>query len=152
MEDISFIENFKPQNPDFVQLIHKKLEGQHFMRLIGFDLTKIEAGYVEGEAPLIQALTQQDGLVHGGITATVADIVTGFAAFTLVKPTDRVVTADLKVSYFKPGKGEKIIAKGKVVKAGSRLHFCECDIFVSDKGNFTLIAKAYSIMAVLNKA
>jgi uncharacterized protein (TIGR00369 family) len=130
-------------------LIEDKLSRQYFMNHIGFSLTKMEAGYIEGEAPLAGFLLQQDGRVHGGVTATVADVVTGFAAFSLVSPDDRVVTADLKVSFFSPGRGERIFARGWVEKPGSRLHFCVAEIYTVKGEEFVLIAKANAIMAVI---
>jgi uncharacterized protein (TIGR00369 family) len=147
--------NFEPpylydaQNPLYPQLIAEKLTRQHFMRHLGFTLTRINPGYIEAEAQLIEELRQQDGKVHGGVTATAADLVTGFAAFTLVKPDDRVVTSDLKISYFAPGIGDKIFARGWVIKPGSRLHYCEGEVYVIKGGEYKLIAKATAIMAVL---
>src|ERR1017187_417616 len=113
---------YQSKNPDFKALIADKITRQHFMKHIGFEITCIEAGYVEGSAPLVSFLRQQDGRVHGGVTATVADLVTGFAAFSLVSPDDRVVTSDLKVSYFSPGTGDMIFGRGWVIKPGKRLH------------------------------
>src|SRR5690348_10948246 len=94
--------NYESRNPNFKDLVADKLTRQHFMKLMGFTLTKIEAGYIEGEAILDQKLQQQDGFVHGGVTSTVGDIVTGFAAFSLVDKDDRVVTSNLNVSYYAP--------------------------------------------------
>ena len=140
---------YEAQNPEFKKLIEDKLSRQHFMHHNGFELTKILPGYAEASAPLKQHLLQQDGLVHGGVTATIADLVTGFAAFSLVKKDDRVVTSDLKVSYFSPGRGDTVFARGWVIKAGSRLHYCESEIYVIKDGEYNLIAKGYSIMAVI---
>lgn len=142
--------NHQSRNPNFKDLITDKLTRQHFMKLMGFDLTKIEAGYIEGEAILDQKLQQQDGLVHGGVTSTVADIVTGFAAFSLVDKDDRVVTSNLNVCYYAPGKGEKIFARGWVTKPGARLHYCEGEVYVVRNGEHHLIAKVNSIMAVIH--
>jgi uncharacterized protein (TIGR00369 family) len=141
---------YESKNPDFKALIADKLSRQYFMNHIGFDLTHIEAGYIEGSAPITQFLRQQDGRVHGGVTATVADLVTGFAAFTLVGPDDRVVTADIKISYFSPGLGDTIFGRGWVIKPGKRLNFCEAEIFTFKDGEKTLIAIATAIMAVIH--
>ena len=141
--------NHVSRNPNFKELIADKLTRQHFMKLMGFELTKIEAGYIEGEALLDQKLQQQDGMVHGGVTSTVADIVTGFAAFSLVDKDDRLVTSNLNVSYYAPGKGEKIFARGWVSKPGGRLHYCEGEVYVIRNDEYHLIAKVNSIMAVI---
>ncbi len=129
--------------------IAAKLTGQHFMHHIGFSITRIDAGEVAGEMPIAPFSLQQMGYVHGGITATLADIVAGFAAYTCT-PLDRnVVTSSLHIQYFAPGYGESLRAVGKVVKAGSRLHYCESEVYVRDGQEERLIARAISTMAVV---
>lgn len=129
--------------------IQEKLKGQHFMHHIGFEITVIEEGHVEGEMPLAPFTKQQMDYVHGGVTATVADIVAGFAAYTKSPLESNVVTSNLQVMYHYPGQGERLRAVGRVVKAGSRLHYCESDIYVVKGSESTLIAKATSTMVVV---
>ena len=125
--------------------IRRKLVGQHFMHLIGADLTSITPGRIEAELPLGQQHQQQRGFVHGGLTATMADLVAGFAAVTLIPDNYGLVTSDLKVSYLNPGVGRRLKAIGWVLKAGRRLHFCEAEVWCDD----VLIAKATATMAVI---
>lgn len=129
--------------------IQEKLKGQHFMHHIGFEITRIEKGHVEGEMPLAPFTKQQLDYLHGGVTATVADIVAGFAAYTMSPLDQNVVTSNLQVMYYYPGQGERLRAVGRVVKAGSRLHYCESEIFVYRQGEPTLIAKATATMVVV---
>ena len=140
----------KTYNPDFEKDIRLKLERQGFMKLLGFNVTKIEVGRVEGELMLEPHHLQHKGFTHGGVTATLSDIVAGFAAVSLVPKDHHVVTAEIKVSYFHPGVGDKLIAKGYVVKPGRKLNFCESEIFII-KGNEDplLIAKASATMATI---
>ncbi|MES2617168.1 MAG: PaaI family thioesterase [Bacteroidota bacterium] len=139
-----------PKNPHYEQTIREKLKDQHFMRHIGFNLTHIQPGEVEGELILEQHHKQQNGFLHGGVTATVADLVMGFAAYTLVDTNEGTVTSDLKVAYMRPGLGQKIIGRGKVIKAGNLLFYCEADIIsVDEKGAETLIARGYSTMCAI---
>lgn len=125
--------------------IRRKLERQHFMHHIGADLTRIEAGRVEAELPLQQQHQQHAGFAHGGLVATMADLVAGFAAVTLVAEGIGVVTVELKISYLHPGVGQRLRAVGWVLKAGRRLHFCESEVWCDD----LLIAKATATMAVV---
>ncbi|WP_223649821.1 PaaI family thioesterase [Hymenobacter psoromatis] len=135
-----------PENPaDLEARIREKLKRQHFMHLIGADLTRIEPGRVEAELALGQQHQQQRGFAHGGLVATMADLAAGFAAVTLVPEWVGVVTSDLKVSYLNPGVGQRIKAIGWVLKAGRRLHFCEAEVWCDD----VLIAKASATMAVI---
>ena len=133
---------------DLVARIRRKLVRQHFMHLIGADLTVITPGRVEAELALAEQHLQQRGFAHGGLTATMADLVAGFAAVTLVADNFGVVTSDLKISYFNPGVGQRIKAIGWVLKAGRRLHFCEAEVWCDD----VLIAKASATMAVIEPA
>lgn len=132
-------------DPDLVARIRRKLERQHFMHLIGADLTRIEPGRVEATLVLGQQHLQQRGFAHGGLVATMADLAAGFAALTLVPEGVGVVTSDLKVSYLNPGIGTRMKAIGWVLKAGRRLHFCEAEVWCDE----VLIAKASATMAVL---
>lgn len=136
-------------NPNFKTRIERFLERQHFMKLVGFELNVIEAGTTEGWLELRQEHQQQTGLVHGGVTATLADIVAGFAAYTLVPEDQHVVTGEIKISYFAKGKGQKLHAIGRVLKQGRRLNFCEAEVWCIDGEKRTLIAKATTTMATI---
>ncbi|HYE77295.1 MAG TPA: PaaI family thioesterase, partial [bacterium] len=102
------------RNPDFRQTIADKLTRQHFLRLIGFSLTEIDPGCVTGRLELQQHHQQQAGFAHGGLVATVADTVAGFAAVTLAAPGEQMVTVELKISYLHPGVGTALWGVGTV--------------------------------------
>jgi len=140
----------RTKNPAFRETILRHLERQEFMKHIGCRLTVIEPGYVEAVIDLDIIHQQQIGLVHGGVTATIADVAAGFAGFTLVAPDEHTVTAEIKVSYFTKGLGHRLRAVGRVVKPGRSIHFCEADVFCEDQhGVETLIARATTTMAVI---
>ncbi|ARS35110.1 PaaI family thioesterase [Pontibacter actiniarum] len=140
----------KTYNPDYEADIRVKLERQEFMRLLGFNVTKIEVGRIEGELVLEEKHRQHKGFTHGGVIATLADVVAGFAAVSLVPRDHNVVTAEIKVSYFHPGLGDKLLAKGYVVKQGRKLNFCEAEIYaVKGTAAPLLIAKASTSMATI---
>ncbi|AHJ98495.1 PaaI family thioesterase [Hymenobacter swuensis] len=128
--------------------IRRKLTRQHFMHHIGADLTRIEEGRVEAELLLQQQHQQHSGFAHGGLVASMADLVAGFAAVTLVPEGTGVVTVELKTSYLHPGVGQRLRAVGWVLKAGRRLHFCEAEVWC----DALLIAKATATMAVVEPA
>ena len=133
---------------DLEARIRRKLIRQHFMHLIGADLTVITPGRVEAEVTMAQQHQQQRGFAHGGLIATLADLVAGFAAVTLIPDNFGLVTSDLKISYLHPGVGQQLKAIGWVLKAGRRLHFCEAEVWCDG----LLIAKASATMAVIEPA
>jgi uncharacterized protein (TIGR00369 family) len=137
-------------NPDYKKRIELFLERQYFMKHIGFRLNVIEEGRTEGWLDLQQMHQQQKGLVHGGVTATVADIVAGFAAYTVVPADWHVVTAEIKISYFKAGMGDQLYAKGWVLKQGRKVNFCEAEVYIVKGDKKSLIAKATTTMACIH--
>lgn len=140
---------FIPKNSEYVQVVRKKLLGQELMKHLNIALSEIKPGYTEVDMPFETIHQQQDGYVHGGLTGAVADIVSGFAAYTLVAESERVVTADIRTSYLRPGVGQRIWAKGWVVKPGKNFFFCEAEVYIIRDDSKVLIAKSSSTMAVI---
>lgn len=136
-------------NTQYRERVEEFLKRQHFMHHIGFKLDVVEYGRTEGRMPVQQIHKQQKGLIHGGLIATLADIVAGFAAYTVVPEDHHVVTGEIKISYFKPGNGDEIIARGYVVKSGRKLQFCEAEISTVQDGKESLIAKATTTMVTI---
>lgn len=141
--------NFTSKNPKFKERITDQLTRQNFMHHLEFNLYKLEEGRMEGELQVEPIHFQQDGFVHGGVIATVADIVAGFSAMSLVKEDQGVVTGEIKISYYSKGDGDKLKAVGKVVKAGSRMNFCEAEVYSIKDGREKLIAKATTSMITI---
>ncbi|SFC14244.1 uncharacterized domain 1-containing protein [Flexibacter flexilis DSM 6793] len=139
----------KALNPDFKAAVEAKLGGQHFMHLFGFKLTTIEEGRTEGWLDINKNHQQNIGFLHGGLVATMADIVAGFAASTLVPANYHVVTGEIKISYLNPGIGQKAHAIGWVLKQGRRMHFCEAEVWCINNGERKMVAKASATMVVI---
>ena len=139
----------KEINQEFIDQVKSYLQKQHFMRLVGFEITQISEGKAAGQLVLKPDHLQQLGMVHGGLTATLADIVCGFAGYTMVPEGHHVVTAELRTSYLRPGRGTKLEAQGTVLKSGNSLVFCESEIWALDNDQRVLIAKASAVLAII---
>lgn len=144
------MQEHKVFNPEFRSRVEAFLKRQHFMKLVGFRLDSVAAGRTAGWLDIGPQHKQQTGLVHGGVIATLADVVAGFAAYTLVPESNHVVTAELKISYLQRGRGQKLHAIGTVLKAGKKLSFCESEVWSIHNGDRKLIAKASATMAVID--
>lgn len=142
--------SFKIQNPQFKEAIIDKIKGQHFMHHIGFEINTIEPGLIVGGMPILLHLKQNTGFLHGGLVATLCDIVAGFSASSLLAAGEHVVTGELKVSYLNPGIGNYVEAKGYVLKQGRKVYFCEAEIRTHQAGGEVLIAKASTTMIVVS--
>jgi acyl-coenzyme A thioesterase PaaI-like protein len=84
--------------------------------------------------------------------ASMVDHTMGTAAQTLA-PDDRwVITAELKTSLLRPGKGVKLVCEAVVIKPGRTLSFTEGEVFAIDaQGQRTLVMKASATMALVAK-
>jgi uncharacterized protein (TIGR00369 family) len=137
------------RNSAYKSRVEKYLERQHFMKHVGITLDVIEPGKTEASLKVLEIHKQQKGLLHGGVIATLADIVAGFAAYTLVPEDYNVVTGEIKISYLRPGTSDQIYAKGWVLKSGSKLNFCEAEVWQHTDGGDELLAKASASMITL---
>ena len=85
------------------------------------------------------------GSVHGGVLATMADVVMLVAVFSNMKEgAEPAGTADLNITYLRPAHGEKIYADARVIKRGRQLATVEVDI-TDDEGR--LCAKSRLLYA-----
>ncbi len=139
----------KSENPRFREYVQLKISRNEFIRTLGFHINVIEEGRVEGILNSDKKLEQQNGYFHGGVISSLCDMACGYAAYSLVEEGAQVFTVELKVSYLRKGIGERLLAKGQVIKAGNNFHFCEAEIFAENNGEKKLIAKSSSTMAVV---
>lgn len=123
---------FITQDPNFVERTRHSFSAQNIMALLGAELASVEPGFCEIQLPFRDDLTQQDGFFHAGVTSTIADSAGGYAGFTLMPTQSRVLTVEFKINLLRPAAGRRMIAKGRVVRAGRSLTFTEVTITTGD--------------------
>ncbi|MBU8906172.1 PaaI family thioesterase [Desertibacillus haloalkaliphilus] len=69
-----------------------------------------------------------EGVLHGGVTFTLADVAMGHAASPPENGIQQCVTSELKINYLSPAKGRKLIAESNVIKRGRKLITMEAKI------------------------
>ncbi len=143
------MKKLESRNPNFRAYVELMVSRNKFMNWMGFRMTKIEAGYLEGELDFKDTLEQQNGWLHGGATATILDMIQGFASYSMVEEGQKIFTVEAKVSYFNPGDAQKFYARGGVIKPGKRFHFCEAEVYYLKNGEEVIVAKGSATMAVI---
>jgi uncharacterized protein (TIGR00369 family) len=131
-----------PTDPDFRARVEASFARQGLMGSLGARLTRVEPGECEIRLPYSPALSQQDGFFHAGAIGSIADSAGGYAAFTLMDASDRVLTVEYKLNLLAPARGELAIARGQVVRAGRTLTVARIDVFAVASGVETLCAAA----------
>jgi uncharacterized protein (TIGR00369 family) len=131
---------FKPRDPDFQSRCRTAFSGQPFMDFIGAELVHLSPGHCHIEVPHRRELLQQHGYFHGGITATIADNAAGIAAVTLFDAQSEPLTVEFKVNLIAPARGDRLIARGRVIKPGRTLSICQAEVFGVSDGEEILVA------------
>ncbi len=137
------------RNPVFAADARANFGRQAFMRLLGAEIADLGSGYCEVHLPFRQDLTQQHGYFHGGVVATLADVASGYAAFTALEAGATNVTVEFKLNLLAPARGAKLVARGTVVKAGQTLTVCRSDVFGEEDQVRTLCATALATFMAL---
>ena len=130
---------------------------QGFPAAIGFKVDQAAYGIFETRLKIRPDHIQQDGFVHAGVIATMADHTAGYAAYTTVSEAFRILTIEFKINFFKPAVGRHIICKSKVVNNGKTIKVSESELFSLTENQEKLVAKAMVTLiavasTVLNKS
>ena len=99
------------------------------MRTLGAVLESMDAGSVTISCAFDEGLTQQHGLIHGGVVASLVDVACGYAALSVMPEDREVLTVEFKVHFLKPAKTDRVVAIGQVIQAGRTLTVCEGSVF-----------------------
>ena len=120
-----------------------------FHNLLGMDIKRYDVDGVEVvvkmKPELIGNIHQQ--ILHGGVTATVLDVVGGLTAFSglvasredwsieeLERRIQTLGTIDLRIDYLRPGRGEIFTGTGTVIRAGNRVSVSRMELH-NEKGD-----------------
>ena len=134
----------------FAERVRASFTKQHAMALIQATLPVVEAGLSEIHLPHWEGVEQQHGFVHGGVVGMIADSAAGYAAMTLVSASSSVLTVEYKMNLVAPADGEKLIARGKVVRLGKTLIITQAEVFAVKDGQEKLCALMQQTIMVMH--
>jgi uncharacterized protein (TIGR00369 family) len=120
-----------------------------FIADLGLRLDSLKPGSCTSVLLLQQRHLQQDGFVHAGVQATVADHTAGAAAASLLPPGQIVLTAEFKINLLRAAKGERLICRSTVLKPGTQLSVVESEVFCVASGTEQLVSKATATIAIV---
>lgn len=112
-----------------------------FNRGVGIRIAKVHKDGVTIEIPLREDLLNGSGVLHGGVTATIADVAVGMAIARHFGGTRQATTVELKVNYFRPVSEGKVVARSRLLRVGNHLVIGSVDIR-DDRKNFAGFAIA----------
>src|SRR5260370_33785135 len=97
---------------------HDSLPATDFNKYLGIRLVRRHADGMTIECRLRKELLNFSGVLHGGVTATLADVAVGQA---LTKQGRKSTTVELKINYLRPGTGRKCTARSQWLRCGTTL-------------------------------
>jgi uncharacterized protein (TIGR00369 family) len=141
----------KELSSDWYQHLEKDFV-QGFPAFCGFEVTLVDDGIFHTQLQVRNEHQQQDGFVHAGVMATMADHTAGYASYTTVSEKFRILTVEFKINYFKPALGPLIVCRSKVVNNGKTIKVTESEVFSVTDGMEKLVSKGmFTQMAVASE-
>jgi|SRR6185436_8798681 len=134
---------------DYLERIRSSFAKQGLMTTIGATLGEVSPGRVEIVLRPHPAISQQHGFVHAGAISAIADSAAGYAALSLMPAGRGVLTTEFKINLVAPAVGDRMIARGKVVKAGRTLTLAQTEVFAESGGQEKLIALLTATMMTI---
>ena len=143
---------FESRNPDFEAAVRDSFGRQGLMATLGAELVEVGPGQAVIAADYHDRLGQQHGFFHGGVIGAIADSAGGYAAFSLMPPESTVLTVEYKMNIVAPGRGQRLIARGAVIRPGRTLTTSRADVFAVEDGAETLCATMLQTLMRLDAA
>lgn len=140
------VPDFQVRNPGFEADVRATFARQSFMKMIGAEIARLAPGAVQIDLPCGEHLLQHHGYLHGAVIAAIVDTACGCSALTLMPPNSSVLTVEYKINFLAPAAGDRIVARGKVLKAGRRLTVCTGEALSMQDGNEKLVAALTATM------
>ena len=129
-----------PKDPAFQARIQASFDKQGLMSTLGASILHVAPGAIDIELLASPSISQQHGFVHAGAVAAIADTAAGYAALSLMAPGAGVLTTEFKINLVAPAAGERIVARGRVIKAGRTLTLAQTEVFSETAGEAKLVA------------
>ena len=120
--------------------VRESFDRQGFNVNLGATLTYIAPGEVHVGVRYAPHLTQQNGFLHAGVVASIADNACGYAAMSAAPTGHNPLAVEFKVNLLAPARGERFEARARVLRRGKTLSVIRADVFAIDGGKEEMIA------------
>jgi uncharacterized protein (TIGR00369 family) len=136
--------------PAVLDEIQRIFRAARFISDLGIELESVGDGECVTTLELRDRHRQQDGYVHAGVHATIADHTAGVAAATLLSRHQMVLSVEFKLNLLRAATGERLICRANVLKPGRRLSVVESEVFCVSGGDERLVSKMTATMAYVD--
>jgi len=140
------------------RIAHLKTDYERgFIRYCRIEAIEAQWGLFRSLVRIDEDHRQQDGFIHAGVMATMADHTAGYSAFTTVPEHMQILTIEFKINFLRPAFGDALICTAKVIREGRQVIVAESEVLDVRGDEEIQVAKAMvTLMAVpkdkLNRA
>ena len=99
-----------------------------FNKLLGMKVSRVHRDGVTIECKVVRRLLNSARVVHGGVSAALADAAVGIALHRQLGDHRPITTIEMKINYFRPVKEGRIFARSRLLRVGSTLCIGRVDI------------------------
>ncbi len=110
--------------------LRELMETMPFNELLGIRLSRLHKDGVTISCKIRPQLLNGHGVLHGGVTATLADAALGIA-ITMRLGRIAATTAEMKLNYLRPVASGTVRARAYIIRMGSTLCVGRVDLFNS---------------------
>ena len=111
----------------------------------------IQRGFFQSRVEITDDHRQQDGFIHAGVMATMADHTAGYAAFTMVPEEYQILTVEFKINFLRPAYGEALVCRSRVLRGGNRILIAESEVSDRRGSEEALASKALVTLAAVHR-
>lgn len=140
----------QPRDPDWELRGRASFARQPLMQTLGVTLEAMAPGEVTMAMPFAPHILQQHGFVHAGALTALVDNACGFAAMSLMPKGTGVLTVEFKMNLMSPGKGDRFLGVGKVIRPGKTIMVTLGECFAETNGERKLVALMTATMMVVD--
>lgn len=127
----------------------KATDSSYLSAVINMNNTNPSSTELEMTIPINPIIHNSLNMVHGGITATLADSAMGKLVHEQLPEHLTAVTTNLSIQYIRPGTGKFLTCKASVTHQGKQLCVAEAKVH---NDQHKLIATANATFAVIKKS
>lgn len=107
--------------PEQTERLREAFERVPFAHFLQLELGHMQRGEATFHMEVRDELRQNNGVVHGGVIASLVDSAAAFAVLTILEKDQTSTTVDLTIHYLRPLLEGRATAHARVVRAGRRI-------------------------------
>lgn len=113
---------------------------------LGIEVVKVHNDGLTISLNLREEFRNVAQVLHGGVTASMADAAVGLALVRHFAATMMLSTIELKVNYFRPVWGKKVTARAKLIRVGKQICVGSVDIHDDENKHAGVALVTYMVL------